>query len=85
MNIGIYGIIILFGAFIVLLILNPNLSCFGKRLKSPLYPLLRKRKKPIKTRDFGFHLGDQEKARKLEAGAKPPTKKAEDYGFRLDK
>jgi hypothetical protein len=85
MNIGVYGIIILFGAFIVLLILNPNLSCFGKRLKSPLYPLLRKRKKSIKTRDFGFHLVDQNKEKKQEPGAKPQTKKTEDYGFRLDK
>lgn len=88
MNIGVYGIIILFGVFILLLILNPNLSCFRKRLKSPLYPLLRKgkTKAKVKTRDFGFRLVDQNKEKKEEPGTKPqPTKKTEDYGFRLDK
>lgn len=56
------AILIVFAAFIVLLILNPKLSCFGRRVKSPFYPLLRKkklrdeeaRKKPPKTDDYGF-------------------------------
>ena len=61
MNIGLYGLLIVFGAFVLLLIFNPNLSCFGKRVKSPLYPVLRRRsrnsRKMIKTEDYGFDLG----------------------------
>ena len=90
MNWGVTGIIIVFGAFVLLLIFNPNLSCFGKRLKSPFYPLFRKKKtssarseKQVKITDYGFHLTD--------AGAPPAKgpripvgKKAEDYGFKLD-
>ncbi len=55
------AILIIFAAFVLLLILNPNVSCFGRRLKSPFYPLFRKKKmqdqakkKPIKTDDYGF-------------------------------
>ena len=55
------GILVIFAAFVLLLILNPNMSCFGRRLKSPFYPLFRKRKmrdaaekKPPKTEDYGF-------------------------------
>jgi hypothetical protein len=57
------AILVIFAAFIVLLILNPNMSCFGRRVKSPFYPLLRKKrlkgqaaepKKPPKTEDYGF-------------------------------
>ena len=59
-----YSILILFGAFVLLLILNPNMSCFGKRIRSPLYPLLRKKKAKRsaagqaepKTEDYGFRL-----------------------------
>jgi hypothetical protein len=93
MNWGVTGLLVLFGAFILLLIINPNLSCFGRRLKSPLYPLWRKKKlardeenrkaRLIKTEDYGFKLSDD--------GLAPvpgsPTKaknKAEDYGFKLD-
>jgi len=60
MSWGIYGILIIFGIFVLLLILNPNLSCFGKRVKSPFYPLLRKKKRKIKTEDYGFRLGEDE-------------------------
>jgi hypothetical protein len=61
MNFGVYGILVIFGIFIVLLIVNPNMSCFGKRVSSPLYPLFRKRKqRKIKTEDYGFHLSDEE-------------------------
>jgi hypothetical protein len=61
------AILIIFAAFVVLLILNPNMSCFGRRIKSPFYPLFRKRrqkdaadgtggkKRPPKTEDYGFH------------------------------
>jgi hypothetical protein len=57
------AILIVFAAFVLLLIVNPNMSCFGRRLKSPFYPLFRKKKlkddeakkKPVKTEDYGFH------------------------------
>jgi len=58
MSWGIYGILVIFGLFVLLLIFNPNLSCFGKRVKSPLYPILRKKKRKIKTEDYGFKLVD---------------------------
>jgi len=70
MNIGIIGIFVIFGIFIVLLAANPRLSCFGRKLKSPLYPLYRKKKM-------------EEEARRLRQ-AKLRTLKTEDYGFKLD-
>jgi hypothetical protein len=60
MSIGVYIILILFGLFVVLLVTNPNMSCFGKKVRAPFYPLTRKRRKAsrtVKTTDFGFHLG----------------------------
>jgi hypothetical protein len=62
-------ILIIFAAFVVLLIINPNMSCFGKRITSPFYPLFRKKrlkgkagaatgageKTAQKTEDYGFH------------------------------
>ena len=59
MNITTYILLIFFGLFVVLLIVNPKLSCFGKRVRSPFYPLTRKKgkaAKSVKTTDFGFHL-----------------------------
>ncbi len=54
-------ILVIFAAFVLLLILNPNMSCFGRRIKSPFYPLLRRKKqkeeakkKPPDTEDYGF-------------------------------
>lgn len=54
--------LILFAGFILLLIFNPNLTCFGKRVRSPFYPLARRRRtrgaapqKKIQTTDYGFH------------------------------
>ena len=78
-------ILILFGVFVLLLILNPNLSCFGKRIKSPFYPLLRKKTARKKTSDYRFDLGG-EKPRESEESErkKKAAEKAEDYGFRLD-
>jgi hypothetical protein len=90
MNFGVYGILIVFGAFVVLMILNPNLSCFGKRIKSPLYPLLRKRSqrtpKRIQTENYGFDLGQENSGsppvpRNNTRGTKPVA--GEDYGFNL--
>jgi hypothetical protein len=90
MNFGMYGILIIFGAFVLLMILNPRLSCFGKRLKSPLYPLLRKRtpqkRRPVATDDYGFDLGgDKSQKQKLSQPRKKPQGKiqTEDYGFDL--
>ncbi len=70
----IYGIIIFLGLFVLILILNPKLSCFGKRIKSPLYPLFRKRKQKLKTHDYGFSLVDDTIKQKSK------EKKPEDFG-----
>jgi len=91
------GIIIIFAAFIILMILNPKLSCFGKQITSPLYPLKRKRKerqRRIKTDDYGFHLDDAggkgTGPKRKKADEDPfleqfehKKKKARDYGFHL--
>ncbi|MGD2246124.1 MAG: hypothetical protein PVI11_06220 [Candidatus Aminicenantes bacterium] len=73
MSWGYYGILIIFVAFFLLLVLSPNLSCFGKRLKSPFYPLFRRKKrvKKIKTEDYGFSLvdnGDKQKSKHRKQG-----------------
>lgn len=73
MSFGLYGILIIFGLFVVLMFINPSLSCFGRRLKSPFYPLFRGRE--IKRR--------AQKKQELLA-KKDASQKAEDYGFRLD-
>jgi hypothetical protein len=62
------AILIIFAAFVLLLVINPNMSCFGKRITSPLYPLLRKKRLKEKA---GAATGAGEKA----------AKKTEDYGF----
>lgn len=92
-----YGIVIIFAAFVVLMIINPKMSCFGKKLASPLYPLTRRRKqrqRRIKTEDYGFHLDDTDKKGpgiKRKMGDedlflnqfKDKKSKTKDYGFRL--
>ena len=90
MNIGAYGILIVFGAFVLLLVFNPNLSCFGKRIKSPLYPVFRRRsrknRKKIKTEDYGFSLGGKKPSSNREADQEEKSKKdlkTQDYGFDL--
>ena len=78
MSFGYYGILIIFGLFFLLLIFNPNLSCFGKRIKSPFYPLFRKKKKKkIKTQDYGFSLVDDRTKQKAET--KKQGMKTESY------
>jgi hypothetical protein len=97
MSWGAYAILIIFGAFVLLLVINPNLSCFGKRLRSPFYPLRRKRelKKGLredlkkKMTDYKFDLGagpsrTADAPEKAGPGQKPSDKKTNDYGFRLD-
>lgn len=65
MSWNVYGILIIFGVFILLMILNPSLSCFGRRISSPLYPLLRKKRgRGVKTEDYGFQLVEEEGAEK---------------------
>ena len=98
MNWATYGVIIIFGAFVILMILNPNLSCFGRKIKSPFYPLLRRKTKPqrrIKTRDYGFKLSE-EGNKPIQRGQKIGEEeelfldqfkdkkyKTRDYGFKL--
>ena len=74
-----YGIIIIFALFVIALIFNPTLSCFGKKLKSPLYPLLRKKKRQLKTDDYGFSLGDKRSKVKTKQRMQKLGKR--DYGF----
>ena len=69
MGIGAYGILVIFGLFILLLAVNPKLSCFGKRIRSPFYPLVRRK------RQAGRPDGQ---------GPEGAKKKTEDYGFKLD-
>ena len=95
MSFRIYAIIIIFALFIIILIINPRLSCFGRWIRSPLYPLLRKRKqKQIKTTDYGFKLSDGKTSalskrppslpkKEVQSGAKVKNIKTQDYGFKL--
>jgi hypothetical protein len=88
MRIGAYGILVILALFILLLIFNPKLSCFGKRVRSPLYPLLRRRKKKAvpATQDYGFRLveGADKEKKAVKSEPNKPAKKTENYGFRLD-
>ena len=89
MNWGAYGILIAFGLFVLLLIFNPRISCFGKRIRSPFYPLLRKKspKRPVPpAEDYGFRLTEAEAKERAKPGeeGKKAVKKTDDYGFRLD-
>jgi hypothetical protein len=83
---GTYGLLIVFGLFVLLLIFNPRLSCFGKRIRSPFYPLLRKNAKKVqpKTEDYGFHLveGETKESEKEPDEKKKTAKKTDDYGFK---
>lgn len=56
----IYGILVIFALFVIALIFNPTLSCFGRKLKSPFYPILRKRRRKLKTDDYSFSLDEDE-------------------------
>ncbi|HEK85507.1 MAG: hypothetical protein ACPLZD_07875 [Candidatus Saccharicenans sp.] len=85
----IYAILIIFGLFIILMIINPNLSCFGRRIRSPFYPITRKRKKKAMsedlTKEYKFDLGGQpSRPTPKTPGEEDKKKKAEDYGFKLD-
>jgi hypothetical protein len=92
MSWGAYAILFIFGAFIVLLIINPNMSCFGRRVKSPFYPLTRKSRARKKMTDYKFNLveesgekdGPAAGKRADEKTVRKTDKKTDDYGFRLD-
>ncbi len=100
MSWGAYAILVIFGLFVLLLIINPKMSCFGKRIRSPFYPLSRKRRLKKKLTDYHFDLGagtgkdarpagpaKPERAEGDEEGkakAKGKDKKTDDYGFRLN-
>ena len=68
MSLGYYGILIIFAAFFLLLIFRPSLTCFGRKIKSPFYPLFRRKKlkKKLKTHDYGFSLVDEQGRQKAE-------------------
>jgi hypothetical protein len=83
MKLALYGILVILALFIVLMVFNPNLSCFGRKLKSPFYPVIRKKKMKQKIRetvDYGFDLGGSGERRT--PGTKPNIA-IEDYGFDL--
>ena len=96
MKLALYGILVVLALFIVLMVFNPSLSCFGRKLKSPFYPVTRKRKMKNRKRetvDYGFNLGSSGEKRTLGNSAhtqvqkrRPGTKPnvmTEDYGFDL--
>ena len=96
MNWAFIGVLLVFGAFIFLLIRRPSMSCFGRKLRSPFYPLFRRKKmeedarrlrqarlKKIPTEDYGFKLDDDGGAPRS-APSDRAQKKAEDYGFKID-
>lgn len=96
MKLALYGILVILALFIVLMVFNPRLSCFGKKLRSPFYPMVRKRKqreRQLKTTDYGFDLDSPAKKQvpgtRAQRLAQPPglkTRKnlaAQDYGFDL--
>ena len=57
----VYAIFIVFGVFVILIIVDPRLSCFGRKIRSPFYPITRKKKqKQLQTQDYGFALVDED-------------------------
>ncbi|MFC2160296.1 hypothetical protein ACFLRX_01445 [Acidobacteriota bacterium] len=57
----VYAILIVFGVFVILIIIDPRLSCFGRKIRSPFYPIMRKKnKRPLQTEDYGFSLVDED-------------------------
>jgi hypothetical protein len=81
----VYAILVIFGLFILLMIVNPNLSCFGKRIRSPFYPLSRKKKMRTTAKDYKFDLGEgSQNTQTISQPGAPKKPKGEDYGFKLD-
>jgi Sec-independent protein translocase protein TatA len=98
MNIGVVGILLVFAVFIVLIATNPRLSCFGKKIASPFYPLFRRKRmareselrrkerlKQMKTEDYGFRLDEAgEGPSEISEKARKKAKTADEYGLKLD-
>lgn len=84
MSWGATVVLILFGAFVILLIVNPSLSCFGKRLRSPFYPLFRKKQMKKRTTDYHLDLDGGAGKKDIPQKTDKPAPKIENYGFRLD-
>ncbi len=99
MNIGVIGILVVFAVFIVLIAANPRLSCFGRKIASPFYPLFRRKRmadekrrqyqdhlRNIKTEDYGFKLDDSAgtSGPAVSEEARKKAKSADDYGLKLD-
>ncbi len=84
MSWGGYAVLIIFGAFVILLVISPNLSCFGKRIRSPFTPLIRKKQVKKRTTDYKFDLGGGTPRQDAAGEAKKTDKKTDDYGFHLD-
>lgn len=78
MNWGFIGLLVVLAMFVILLVANPKLSCFGKRIVSPLYPVFRGRK-----RRRAVSAEPSVPPQPGPAG-KAPDKPGEDYGFKLD-
>lgn len=85
MTLAFYGILVVLALFIVLMVFNPNLSCFGRRLRSPIYPLMRRKKqKKMQTTDYGFNLGERSKKGKTRDNQGPkPEAAPENHDFDL--
>ncbi len=88
MNWGVYGLLVVLALFILLLVFYPNLSCFGRRIRSPFYPLFRKKARTKrKVEDYGFRLVEGEERKTISLEKKPQNVskrvKVEDYGFKL--
>jgi len=82
MSLGYYGILIIFAAFFLLLIFRPSLTCFGRKIKSPFYPLFRRKKlkKKLKTQEES---PVDESRKKNESEPRKKKLKTQDYGFSL--
>ncbi|MBC7363060.1 MAG: hypothetical protein H5U07_00780 [Candidatus Aminicenantes bacterium] len=80
----IYAILIIFGLFIILMIVNPNLSCFGRRIRSPFYPVVRKRKIKAAAKDYKLDLSPGEQTSKKQPDPEVKKKLEDEYGFKLD-
>ncbi|MHB8053974.1 MAG: hypothetical protein ACYDH3_01795 [Candidatus Aminicenantales bacterium] len=98
MNIGVIGILVVFAVFIVLIAKNPRLSCFGRKIASPFYPLFRRNRmkeekrrqyqehlRNVKTDDYGFKLDDSARnsPSPISEEAREKAQSAEDYGLKL--
>jgi hypothetical protein len=77
MNWGFIGLLVVLALFVILLVVNPKLSCFGKRIASPLYPVFRGRKRKRAA------LAQPAVPPQQGPAGKGPEKPVEDYGFKL--